>query len=114
MNHDCVRGHRGSRRAKVLTIGVVVMAIAGYMVWTGQQVGGMRVLSADHARRLDVLEQAGSPAVAQVRMLQMQALQSIEQRRIDALQATHTMLKERLEALTRSADAMREQVDHRD
>jgi hypothetical protein len=77
----------------ILIFGLVVVALVGDLVWTGQQVAAARVTSIDQTSRLEVLELLGSPAVAKVYLLQMQALQSIDQRRIAALEATVASLK---------------------
>jgi hypothetical protein len=114
MSADNLQGHSRCVCGKILVIAVVIMAIIGDMVWTEQRVGAALAIIADDARRLDMLERLGSPAVAEIRSLQMQALLSAEQRRIDALEVLHNSLSKRLEAAIRSSDAMRIQVDRHD
>ena len=64
----------------LIKICVVVLAITGQAVWVGVQVSAIRATLDTDVYRLDILERLGSPAVGEIRMLQMRALQSVEQR----------------------------------
>lgn len=99
----CARG--------LIKVCVVVLAITGQALWVGMQVSAIRATLDTDVYRLDILERLGSPAVGEIRMLQMRALQSVEQRRVDAVEATCGGLKERLDTLSHSAETLRELMD---
>jgi hypothetical protein len=94
---------------------VIVLTLA-CTIWTVCFHGGMHRMMADNDRRLDILERVGSPAVAEIRVLQMRAMQSVVQRRIDALEVALKTLTDRLDAMSPTSDTtqVRSPVDPRD
>jgi hypothetical protein len=111
-NPASLRG--GSGRALQLAMAVGIVMTIGWAVWTARMVDRMRMMVVENAQRLDVLERVGSPAVAEIRVLQMRAIESVVRRRIDALELAVIGLKDRLDTAPRTADPTHPQIDLRD
>jgi hypothetical protein len=113
MDGSILRDDKTLVRRRILMIGLLALAIVGQALWNGHQIGSMRARVDNNERRVELLERVGSPAVGEVRVLQMRALQSVDQRRIDALEAVVAALRERLDAASRTAEALHDQIDRR-
>jgi hypothetical protein len=114
MSDNTAPARNRSGSAAGFAIAVVVVLIFACTIWTDCIHGGMHSMMADNERRLDILERVGSPAVAEIRVLQMRAMQSVAQRRIDALEVTLKTLKDRLDAMSPTSDTPHVPADPRD